>query len=1315
VPQLEIHHAHEDKQLGIIRGITQDDTGFLWIAASTGLYKYDGAEFKHIPLPGSANLYDILKDHQGNIWIATLDKGLYKLSPSTQQLKVFQSNNSLLPSNHLSKLSLHKSKIWIATNNGIALFNTDSQTFETPSLHWPTELQHTSIVDTAMDNSGWLWILTFEKGLYRWHKQTNQLLAFNAAGSGAQLIANHKASSLFIDDSSNVWLAGFNGIEIYNHQQGRFSQVRAFTNIAINGIEQDQQGDYWITTWSQGLYHIAKSQLQEPDLSQLQSSLIMADAPFSDTFEDKHKNLWFSSENKLFKLSSLSRALSHYQLQDARPCPVKGFNQFNTQELIFGCGHYIYRSTPEQQLNFNRVAEVNNEIYAITKLDNNTSLISFFRENYLASYNKQNQRLNYYHPHQNGSGLNGGVPLDMVTDSQSRVWVGTYAAHLKSKFGHLYLYDKQADRFIPHLSQINVLSIVELDPDNLLLVTPDGPVRYQISSKSLITNPNLDTHISRVNDIYRDNEGLIWISIFEKGLYQIDSKNLLLIRFKPDSNIPLSEITGLSEDSQGNIWMVSENGLIKYNKRQDNLSFSKEDSSGYIKKYSRNNALTTADGKLLFSGKNAFLSFNGLQIDLSTKLNLAISEFKITDRDSRPRIINNINQRPQVTLSYTDQFFSVKVSPLDYSKRSNFRYFFKLEGLNSQWIEMNRLSKDAVFTTLAAGEYKFLYKAIANNQEFYGQAINIKVTPAPWLTPQAYGCYLLLLLASIYLVINLRTRALQKHSYELEKRVEERTQCLIEKTQTVQKLLDEKKQLFANISHEFRTPLSLILGPIEMLKHQQLSTEGIQHVEVAMENAKRLSKILDQTLELAKLDNFAQLRPTRYKLKTSIQEIMLLFQDEASTRQIKLELQAPCQLEVILLQDSLEKIIANLLSNALKYSRNGTKIQLKVSHQGQVVNIEVADKGIGISTQELERIFSPFTRLAAGNNMSTDGSGLGLTIVKELVEINGGDVQVHSQPGVGSRFIVQLPLTSQNILDQGTKYQDLSQFTHDLIRHRLEFTSPAQKLTADNKTVTTEITSQKAEILIIEDNNQLRQFIASRLTSKFNVLQAEHGISGIELAMRHIPDLIICDIMMDGLDGYQVTQELRNNDKTSHIPIIILTARVDQDSKLKGWQSQADEYMTKPFSVTELQIRIQNLLSIRKLLREQAGYQLSHRQPDLAQCGSRDRSFIEKFEKAIASQYQNPELRRAHIAKSLALSERQLNRKLSSLVNNSFSDYLRKYRLRKAVELFGQGLQVNQLCYEVGFNTPSYFISCFKEEFGMTVKEYEQQLIQEKA
>jgi signal transduction histidine kinase/DNA-binding response OmpR family regulator len=679
--------------------------------------------------------------------------------------------------------------------------------------------------------------------------------------------------------------------------------------------------------------------------------------------------------------------------------------------------------------------------------------------------------------------------------------------------------------------------------------------------------------------------------------------------------------------------------------------------------------------------------------------------------------VDAVDGRDGVKIDYDQSIeFSLRVD--SYAVPSENRLKTRLRGIND-WVERSSEQNEVKFSQLASGSYVFDVMG-SNNDGVWSEskALRFTILPPWWRSTLAYLTYAVAMLALMVMFFRHRTKQLQQRAKALQAEVELRTQELAQEKQMVESLLEQKNNEFANVSHEFRTPLTLILGPVNKLLEQTKKLEDKKILSMVQRNTQRLVRMVDQILHLErhKIKQVTELvtQDVSGTLDLIFQSFISLTDENKQTFQREVE----ANLSIDIAMDSLDKIVINLLSNAIKYTPQGGSILLKAWKVDNKVFISVTDTGFGIALDKQQEVFNKFSRVLDEHSEKITGAGIGLALVKELVESQKGQIVLESELGKGSQFTVSFPASAG--IKSVTPLLN-SDFIDIELSNLAE--SKAALNTATIQEDDTSLSLAKPLILVVEDNPDMREYIVSNLSNDYRCIEAANGRVGVEQAIEHIPDLIISDVMMPEMDGFELSNTVKSNPLTSHVPLILLTARGDKKSRIRGWREHADEYLTKPFDADELLIRIENLLAIRDMIRQRYQHQIQN----MSSTGPRnegddgqeystsilddehdsiEHSFVRSLYAKLELVYQDSELTVDSLARELGCSNRQFQRKITGLLNLTPSLLLREYRLNKSVELLQQGHKPNTVYLDSGFNSHSYFSRCFKARFNCSPSEF---------
>lgn len=708
------------------------------------------------------------------------------------------------------------------------------------------------------------------------------------------------------------------------------------------------------------------------------------------------------------------------------------------------------------------------------------------------------------------------------------------------------------------------------------------------------------------------------------------------------------------------------------------------------------------NGKLLIGGSDGINMFYPKQLSTeSTIYPIILTDFQIFNRSIAPSpdgiLKNVISQTKKITLKESQSVITFAFSAPDVISPNKIKYRYMMEGFDRDWTYTNYDRRSATYTNLAPGEY--IFRVMASNRngvwEENETSIAIEILPPLWKTNAAYFIYFLIIIAVIFLIIRYMViRERDRHSIRMA-RLEAKQAIEMETLRT---------NLFTDISHEFRTPLTLIIGPLSrIIESGRYMKEDAQNFGLIHRNAKRLQRLINQFLDFRKIEQGEMRLNFKYgEIVGFVREVVDTFSFMASEKNIEYSFVSSIEeLRMHFDPDKIEKILYNLISNALKYTPENGKVTINLScvvnYNKHTLSIAVSDTGIGISEEGKKNLFSLFYRDSRSSTIHADGFGVGLSMTKTLVELHGGTISVESEQGCGSQFNVILPI------DSDEQQTDLKEDEYLVQSELTPFKLPKDGMTSSD------LPAESLEtVLIVEDNNDMRIYIKSILPSHYTIHEAKDGYEGYNLATEIIPDIIISDIMMPVMDGMKMVELLRSNEKSNHIPIIFLTARHTEGQIVEGLSLGAEDYVTKPFSAEILRARIKNILNNRRKL-----WETYNRTDSISELGKQITDspakieFIEKLNKVISLHMSDISFGVDILASELNMSVDQLSRKLRAFTNDTPYNIIFKARMQYAIELMKDGRKnITEITYEVGYKEVSNFSRAFKKHFGLSPKEY---------
>lgn len=902
-------------------------------------------------------------------------------------------------------------------------------------------------------------------------------------------------------------------------------------------------------------------------------------------------------------------------------------------------------------------------------------------------------------------------------DKQGRIWVATFGGGLnyvqKSPEGkYIFISYRNNLKGFPYDRCYRVRHITSDNKGNIWVGSSDGALCFKEDFKD--PESILFHHYARIpddmnclsnNNVYRivtTSKGEVYLATFGGGLNRVvsmnDSGEIIFESYTRKDGLPSDILLAVEEDDYGNLWLSTENGLSKFIPEEKRFENYNERDFGDKIRFEEGTSLNlTSATTILFGTSSGVLYFEPENIKKSNYIPpIIMGSLKISNKEVIPGVAGSLlkqslNNTKHLVLSHKENIVTLSFAALDMVYPENIRYAYLLEGFDKEWNYVDK-QRTATYTNLSKGKYIFRVRSTNSDGVWVEneRSLAITISPSFWETPLAMALYVIAFLCILFVgVYILFTIYRLKHEVSVEQQVS-----------------DIKLRFFTNISHELRTPLTLIAGPVEyVLQNKNLPDDIREQLRVVERNTDRMLRLVNQILDFRKIQkNKMKLRIEQIDIVPFVRHIMENFESLAEEHHIDFVFESEVlSLKLWVDADKLEKIVFNLLSNAFKYTPQGKMITLFIHENENNIAIGVQDQGIGISESKKASLFVRFENLLDKNLFNQQSSGIGLSLVKELVELHQAAIRVDSKEGEGSCFTVEF-------LKGKDHYTENVEF---IISDSVEVKSQE---VGENPKQKEEKSGESKTMLLVEDNLELRFFLRSIFVSEFNVIEAANGAEGLDKALKFVPDMIISDIMMPEKDGIAMTQELRANMVTSHIPVVLLTAKTDMDSKLQGMELGADDYITKPFSATYLKARVGNILAQRIKLQQLYCENLMNIQPVVEEeqqvqpeMSSHDRKFMEKLTKLMEKNMDNGELIVDDLVKELAVSRSVFFKKLKMLTGLAPIEFIKEMRVKRAAQLIESGdFNMTQIAYMVGINDPRYFSKCFKQRFGMTPTEYKE-------
>ncbi|MBO9616871.1 MAG: response regulator [Dyadobacter sp.] len=1307
-----------------VHAILKDRHGLLWFGTDDGLNKYDGTEFTVYrndganpasiasndisslyedkagriwigTIQGALNLYDrkkdafkricvnesvsaITSDRTGKLWVGTIegltwvDPVSFKVTRMSQRADVpVEIKNQLILSFYQDKTG----QMWVGTANGLFIYD-----FKTDRFRKITDGPgNRSQVKTIYGGpSGHIWVGSFS-GLYKFAADGSLLQTFRYQANDKQTISSNMVYAVASGDRKTLWICTDGGLNLMNTETGKVTRYApdprnpySLTNKSVRSILIDDRGIFWLGTYKGGVNKFDKNVtifgLKNSDTYDRYG----LSAPFVTSFAEKadgdlfvgtdggglnvyHRKTNLFTQIPLLPKSKLATSgLAILSLEMAGDKLWIGTFQDGLFQLDVNTGQYRQYT---QTASISSLG--NNDIFALTT-DKSGKLWIGTNGGGVNVFDPQTQQFNRLFEEnipveKRVIPLNGYI-RDILQDKEGKIWIGSHGTGL-------VIFDPEQQKSI-HLDKLNS----KLPGNNVL-------------------------------SVFEDSKGNIWVGTGGEGLAKFNAETRSFLGFGQKEGLASGVVNKILEDAQGRIWVSTNQGLSYLDQATKRFVNYTQLNGLQDNTFVLGAGIRTRDNLLFFGGIQGFnyldtrtLRQNNSRIPVILK-ELRVGNNSITPADSNI-LADHISIAKSIHLDYK-QNFTLTYGALNYSDASQTVYRYRLVGFDDEWHYAGS-SKTAGYTNLNPGTYRFEVQAKNQNGVWNepGTSVEIVVEPPFYMTIYAYLFYAFALFGLVFLM---RRRGIQKLKRQF--RQEE-----LETEARRKRELDEMKIKFlTNLSHEFRTPISLILAPLDQLVNRGRAAEDTPHLQGIRRNAKRLLNLVDQLLDFKNLQQHeSQLETTPGEIVSFIRETAESFQYLSQAKEIDYAIESEVDsLPMDFDANKIERIVLNLLSNAFKHTPRGGQVKLSLSQSGgpntgQWLNIKISDTGVGIPADKHQKIFERFYQNDSSRVLN-QGSGIGLSIVKEFVQMHGGVIKVESEPGQGSTFTVALPCKKP----ASTAVRET---LPPVISQENTTSAPASETTPETPVIRPELS---ADILIIEDNDEFRHYLKSNLEINYKIMEASNGVEGWQKALAHHPQIIISDVAMPEMDGIQLSRKVKSDKRTAHIPVILLTASTGEEHELRGLNSGANDYLTKPFNFDILNVKISNLLLLSRLLKNTYSKQIDISKPE-PEIVSANEKLLKNILAYIDENLTNStDLNVEKMSRQLGMSRGTLYNKLLEITGQTPIEFIKTIKLEKAALLLEKSdLNVSQISYATGFASPSYFTKSFKAKFGMLPSEY---------
>ena len=1298
-----------------VTSFAEDAFGHIWIATIRGLNKYNINEYHQYfstddSLSISNNrILQIYTDSKKRLWVATVD-GACRYNE--------QDCFDRIPIESTSKNSIYffednDGKLFLNLNFELCVYNEELNKFE-PVIR---DLDHQNFGTSCfVDKSNNIWVVT------PWHVKCYNSHNYELK---QELKRDKYTTFSYLDENGKLWLASWRDLEVYDTRTGKYEQVPhaiaqhpVLKNAIIYRMHPYNNSSVLIQTQKDGVFIYNK--FSETIVHQSESGFpfIVPDFDITSFFTDSQKNLWIGSFDQGYKV------IYHYKerfnnnqflqskLKGKSVLSVASDHDKNLWIVTRSDGIMLYRNDNNEIHHFS-----NQELYAFwDSFQHTASSIYIGSDNtiwVLSDWMLLKMRLekgklvrkkHYYFP----TGL-----ISITEDAKGAIWLGGKDQSIfvlnkgKEEFEPFHLYGKEYN-FTPALLTLSSGNILVASFNHeLQLIDADSREVTSIPIKYL----NKKTAFVPVC-LFEDAIGDVWIGTISNGVYRLSTSNNTIEQV---NGIGCTDISGITEDVAGNIWIGTLFGLSKFDRTtQHFINYYATDGIGG-NQFNEKSVCRLSDNTLVFGGTHGLTFFNPIDINYKQNIPLVFENLKIHNKIEQPAksssIDKHLSYNPDITLNYNQNSFTISFSAIDYGEYERVKYAYKMDGYDNIWIDANS-SRQAYYSNLPAGKYTFRVK-IFNNENTINETQNkifVRIKPAPWLSWPALSLYTILFLFIVVLVVRMQRRIKSNKDKALKAQIE------IEQEHKVNKM---NMSFFSNLSHEFRTPLTMISGPITILSNDDhLKEESKQLIYIVQRSVNRMLRLVNQLMDFNKLENDTlKLKVKTIDIISELNRTIDIFKLNAKEKEIDINTYGlEDRFMMWLDMDKLEKIVSNLLINAIKFSGSKGKINITfdvISREEiagifpltvqdastQWVKVAISDTGKGIPEDKLEKIFERYYQL---NNQTKEyynwGTGIGLYYSRRLVEIHHGFIKADNNDDGGATFTFVLPVSKQAYSPEERQPKAKTQ-QNEYVPLPTEEEYKYEFAIDDNK--------QKQKLLIIDDESEIIHYLKALLSPYYDVNYKFDADSAFKELNETEPDLILCDVVMPGTDGFTFSRKVKDSLSFCHIPIVLVTAKATVENQVEGLNSGADAYVTKPFDPNYLLALINSQLSNRKKTQRILVGVTKTEKIEQDILTPQDKSFMSELYKLMENELSNSELNINRMTEVLKISRTKFYYKVKGLTGENPGILFKTYKLNRAAELILEGnMNISEIADITGFSTPSHFSVSFKKHFGVSPKNY---------
>jgi signal transduction histidine kinase/ligand-binding sensor domain-containing protein/DNA-binding response OmpR family regulator len=1320
----------------LIHQVFQDSKGIIWIATEDGLNRYDGSKFtiyRHERQDSQSILNNyvslLFEDSEGHLLVGYYN-GLQLYDHATdsfKQIPLLREGNGKFDAHVLSITERKNGEVLVGTSGyGVFLLNLEGTE---PSVQQVEFQLPGGIIDHLFeDRNQNLWVATQDKGLFRIGKngRTNYFHESKMPRSSITGISQDKEDNIYISTIRN-------GLFVYDKAKGGFNQIpfSPSPDLSISSMHQSKQENrLYLGTDGGGvkIYDLKEKLITDGNFNV--ANFDFKKSKVHSILEDKAGNLWLGIYQKGVMLLPASASNFKYIGYKSVHNNTIGSNAvlsvFKDHEGTLWIGtdsDGLYGIGPDgkQKAHFSRTsdpASVSSSIMSIYEDSNHTLWLGSYLHG-LAKVNRETGKSEYISEIKDENSNPVERIYSMVEDRQKTLWIASMGAGLFSmdlQSQEITHYDavsgseNKGTENTLHNRWINCLLLTS--QDKLYIGTYDGIGCLDLKTKSFVSTHGVNRllHGSIVYSLYEDPKGNIWIGT-SQGLMHLDNKTNKIKAYTTEDGLPSNVISAIKGDDAGNIWISTNYGISKLNSQGSSFVnyFANDGLQG--NEFSKGAAFVNGEKQIIFGGINGITYFNPSEIPElisapGKKLEARITGFYLHNqavkkgmKSGKYAIVDTaVMDADSFHLSHQDNSFSIELSAMDFANPDRITYQYSLQDEN--WISLRPGTNTVNFTDLSPGTYRFRFRAKDYSHYSATREISIIVSPAWYFSPLAKAIYGLVL-AAVFILVALQIRHRQRTRQKMQEHLHAR------------QIIDAKLQFFINISHEIRTPMTLIISPLKKLMATDKDRERQKSYATMQRNSERILLLINQLMDIRKIDKGQmQLKFQETEMVGFIKELCSIFDEQAQAKNIKFRFHHTIeQLPVWVDPTYFDKAILNVLGNAFKFTPKNGKIDIYL-HFGEdeneenelrrYVEIIIADNGIGIEESEQEKVFECFYQVQTPHNHFVGGTGIGLNLTRSIVELHHGNIRVeNNEEDQGCRFVMRLPLGKDHL-----KTEDLLEKTPLVLES--EHANYAFPTPADDAEDVKVKSKTKACVLIVDDDEEIRKYICQELAAEYHMMESANGKEALTILLNKTPDLIISDVMMPEMDGITLCRKIKQNVNINHIPVVLLTAKSEEEDNLEGLGIGADAYLVKPFNMEILRKTVQNIIRNREMLKNNfSGNQHHADKVQKVALKSADEKLLAKLLDIINQNIDNPALSVEMLAREVGISRVHLHRKLKELTNQTTRDFIRNIRLQQGAGLLSsKQINVSEVAFAVGFTNLASFSTAFKELYGVAPTTY---------